>query len=62
LRSPRSLADPADAADYQEHLLAEVQATGGDPLMLTRLFGLSDPTAIRYCLQLGPLDQASPPQ
>jgi integrase len=23
LRSPRSLADPADAADYQEHLLAE---------------------------------------
>ena len=23
LRSPKSLADPADAADYQEHLLAE---------------------------------------
>ncbi|HZD71094.1 MAG TPA: hypothetical protein VFA45_20005 [Actinomycetes bacterium] len=23
LRSPRSLADPADAAAYQEHLLAE---------------------------------------
>jgi hypothetical protein len=40
-----------------DRLLAEVQATGGDPLTLTRLFGLSDPTAIRYCLELGPLDR-----
>jgi hypothetical protein len=40
-----------------DRLLAEVQATGGDPLRLTRLFGISDTTAIRYCLELGPLDQ-----
>ena len=40
-----------------DRLLAEVQATGGDPLTLTLLFGISDPTAIRYCLELGPLDQ-----
>jgi integrase len=37
-----------------DRLLAEVQATGGDPLTLTLLFGLSDPTAIRYCLELDP--------
>jgi site-specific recombinase XerC len=41
-----------------DRLLAEVQATGGDPLRLTRLFGIADTTAIRYCLELGPLDQA----
>jgi integrase len=40
-----------------DRLLAEVQATGGDPFKLTRLFGISDTTAIRYCLELGPLDQ-----
>jgi hypothetical protein len=39
-----------------DRLLAEVDATGGDPLTLTRLFGISDPTAIRYCAELGPLD------
>jgi integrase len=39
-----------------DRLLAEAQATGGDPLTLARLFGLSDPTALRYCAQLGPLD------
>jgi integrase len=44
-----------------DRLLAEVQATGGDPLTLTRLFGISDPTAIRYCLELDPLDQANEP-
>jgi integrase len=44
-----------------DRLLAEVQATGGDPLTLTRLFGLSDTTAIRYCLELGPLDQTIEP-
>jgi hypothetical protein len=38
-----------------DRLLAEVQASGGDPLTLTLLFGLSDPTAIRYCAELGPL-------
>jgi integrase len=45
-----------------DRLLAEVHATGGDPLTLTRLFGLSDPTAIRYCLELGPLQQQPQPQ
>jgi hypothetical protein len=35
-----------------DRLLAEVQASGGDPLTLTQLFGLSDPTAIRYCAEL----------
>jgi integrase len=39
-----------------DRLLAEVQASGGDALRLTRLFGLSDPTALRYCAELGPLD------
>ena len=37
-----------------DRLLAEVQATGGDPLRLTEFFGISDPTAIRYCLELDP--------
>jgi hypothetical protein len=44
-----------------DRLLAEVQATGGDPLTLTLLFGISDPTAIRYCLELGPLDRVQEP-
>jgi site-specific recombinase XerD len=39
-----------------DRLLAEVHHSDGDPLTLTRLFGLSDTTAIRYCLELGPLD------
>jgi hypothetical protein len=38
-----------------DRLLAEAQDSGGDPLTLTLLFGLSDPTAIRYCAELGPL-------
>jgi hypothetical protein len=38
-----------------DRLLAEAQATSGDPLTLTLLFGISDPTAIRYCAELGPL-------
>jgi hypothetical protein len=37
-----------------DRLLAEAHATGGDPLALTHLFGISDPTAIRYCAELGP--------
>jgi hypothetical protein len=45
-----------------DRLLAEVQATGGDPLKLTEFFGISDPTAIRYCLELDPLDQANQPR
>jgi integrase len=39
-----------------DRLLAEVQASGGDPLTLARLFGLSDPTALRYCAELDPLE------
>jgi integrase len=42
-----------------DRLLAEVQATGGDPLKLTRLFGITDTTAIRYCLELGPPDNST---
>ena len=33
--------------------LAEALASGGDPLRLTHLFGISDPTAIRYCAEAG---------
>jgi hypothetical protein len=39
-----------------DRFMAEVHATGGDPLKLAQLFGISDPTAIRYCLELGPLN------
>jgi hypothetical protein len=31
----------------------EAHASGGDPLQLTRLFGISDPAAIRYCADAG---------
>jgi hypothetical protein len=37
-----------------DRLLAEAQATGGDPLKLSRFFGISEPTAIRYCSHLDP--------
>jgi hypothetical protein len=37
-----------------DRLLAEAQASGGDPLQLTHLFGVSDPIAIRYCAEAGP--------
>jgi hypothetical protein len=40
-----------------DRLLDEAQATGGDPLQLTHLFEISDPTAIRY---RGELDQIAP--
>jgi hypothetical protein len=33
-------------------LLDEAHASSGDPLALTHLFGISDPTAIRYCAEL----------
>jgi integrase len=36
-----------------DRLLGQAQASGGDPLQLTRLFGISDPTAIRYCADVG---------
>jgi hypothetical protein len=35
-----------------DRLLAEAQASGGDPLKLTHLFGISDPIAIGYCAEL----------
>jgi hypothetical protein len=44
-----------------DRLLAEVQATGADPLKLTEFFGITEPTAIRYCLELDPLDQVHQP-
>jgi integrase len=36
-----------------DRLLGEAHASGGDPLRLIHLFGISDPTAIRYCAELG---------
>jgi hypothetical protein len=36
-----------------DRLLAEAQASGADPLRLAHLFGISDPTAIRYCADAG---------
>jgi integrase len=44
-----------------DRLQDEAQASGGDPLRLAHLFGISDPTAIRYCAEIGPLDQATGP-
>ena len=35
-----------------DRLLAEAHATGGDPLRLSHLFGISDFTAIRYCAEI----------
>ena len=32
-----------------DRFLDEVRNTGGDPVRLSRMFGLSDPTALRYC-------------
>ena len=40
-----------------DRLLGEACASGGDPLRLTHLFGISDPTAIRYRAELGPADR-----
>lgn len=44
-------------------LYEEAQASGGDPIQLTRLFGISDPTAIRYCAEadhVSPADARTP--
>src|SRR5262249_1305875 len=35
-----------------DRLLGQAHASSGDPLQLTNLFGISDPTAIRYCAEL----------
>ncbi len=42
-----------------DRLRDEAQASGGDPLQLTHLFGISDGAAIRYCAEHGTLDQAT---
>jgi len=42
-----------------DRLHDEAQASGGDPLRLAHLFGISDPTAIRYCAEIGVPGQAS---
>ena len=41
-----------------DRLLGEAHASGGDPLQLTHLFGISDPTAIRYCAEHTPASWA----
>jgi hypothetical protein len=47
------------AADLRaDRLLGEAYASGGDPLRLAHLFGISDPTAIRYCAETGAFDDA----
>jgi hypothetical protein len=38
----------------------EAQASGGNPLQLAHLFGVSDQAAVRYCAELGPPGQAGP--
>jgi integrase len=38
-----------------DRLLSQAQASGGDPLQLTHLFGISDPAAIRYCAEIDQL-------
>ena len=42
-----------------DRLLAEAQASGGDPLRLAHLFGISDAAALRYCAEL---DSTAPPR
>ncbi len=50
------------AADLRaDRLLAEAHASGGDPLRLTHLFGISDPAAIRYCAELDAATLPTPP-
>jgi hypothetical protein len=49
------------AQDLRADLLfGQAQASGGDPLQLTHLSGVSDPTAIPYCAELGPPGHWSP--
>ena len=39
-------------------LLGQAQESGGDPLQLSHLFGVSDPIVIRYCAEIGIPGQA----
>jgi hypothetical protein len=43
-----------------DRLHEEAQASGGDPLRLAHLFGISDQAAIRYCAELGPQGRVPP--
>ena len=44
---------PTTAAGLRaDRLLGEAQASGGDPLRLAALFGLSAETAVRYCTEI----------
>lgn len=43
-----------------DRFLDEVHNTGGDPIRLIRLFGLSDPTALRYCADEKTMTNLSP--
>jgi hypothetical protein len=37
----------------------QAHASGGDPLQLTPLFGISDSAAIRYCAQISRIDNGA---
>lgn len=37
----------------------EAHASGGDPLQLAHLFGISDPAAIRYCAEISRIDDGA---
>jgi integrase len=41
-----------------DRLLGQAQASGGDPLQLSHLFGISDSAAIRYCADLNQITTA----
>jgi hypothetical protein len=43
-----------------DRLHDEAQASGGDPLRLAHLFGISDTAAIRYCAELDPATSLKP--
>ena len=42
-----------------DRLHDEAHASGGDPLQLTHLFGISDPAAIRYCAQISRIEDGA---
>ena len=45
-----------------DRLHDEAQASGGDPLRLAHLFGLSDGAAIRYCAEISRIDDTELPR
>jgi hypothetical protein len=44
-----------------DRLHDEAQASGGDPLRLAHLFGISDGAAIRYCAEISRIDDTELP-